>query len=106
MSVLTVQDICMYIYISRNIELSFNEQFSFLRPKVSLQCPLFTFFVYPRQHLILYSCNACASGAKQMPETNNLNQTKQAKESQLTRGKPADYLHNTSVVKELNLELP
>ena len=41
-----------------------------------------------------------------MPETNNQNQTKQAKESQLTRGKPAAYLHNTSVVKELNLGLP
>ena len=60
-------------------------------------------FVYPRQHL--YSCNTSASGAKQMPETNNLNQIKQAKEPQLTRGKPAAYLHNTSVVKELNLWL-
>ena len=58
MSVFTVQDIRMYIYNSCNIELSFNEQFSFLRPKVSLQCPLFTFFVYPWQHL--YSCNTSA----------------------------------------------
>ena len=40
-----------------------------------------------------------------MPEINNLNQTKQAKESQLTRGKLASCLF-ASVVKELNLGLP
>ena len=45
MSVFTVQDIrmYMYVYITCNMELSFNVQFSFLRPKVSFQCPLFTF---------------------------------------------------------------
>jgi len=32
------------------------------------------------------------SGAEQMPETNNLNQTQEGYESQLAGGKPAGYL--------------